>query len=227
MKHGKKYRAVSDKLPKAPISLEEAIKLLPETSTTKFDASAEIHFKLNIDPRHADQNIRIPVGLPNGTGKEVRVVAFCEDDKVKEAKGAGAIEAGLEKLIEKISEGWTDFDVAVAEPAAMKSIGKVAKILGQKGLMPNPKAGTVGPDVAKMVEEIKKGKVEIRNDKAGNIHVLFGKVSFGDAKLLENVKVIVSAVMDAKPASVKGGYVQSVHLTTAMGPSIKVDQASL
>ncbi len=227
MKHGKKYRAVSDKLPKAPVTLEEAVKLLPETSITKFDASCEIHFNLNIDPRHADQNIRIPVGLPNGTGKEVRVVAFCEDDKVSAAKSAGAVEAGLEKLVEKITEGWTEFDVAVAEPAAMKAIGKIAKILGQKGLMPNPKAGTVGPDVAKMVQEIKKGKVEIRNDKAGNIHVLFGKVSFGEAKLLENVKVIVAAVMDAKPAGVKGGYVKSAHLTTAMGPSIKIENSSL
>lgn len=220
--HGKKYRAVRENLPATPVSLEEAVKLLPGTSTSKFDASCEIHFKLNIDPRHADQNIRIPVALPHGTGKAVRVIAFCEDDKVANAKKAGAAEAGLDTLITKISEGWLDFDVAVAEPAAMKALGKIAKILGQKGLMPNPKAGTVGPDVIKMVEEVKKGKIEIRNDKNGNIHAIFGKVGFGEAKLFDNVKVIVTAVQEAKPASVKGGYIQSVHLVTSMGPSIKV-----
>jgi len=226
-KHGKKYRAVREKLPTSPVALEEAIKLLPGTSVTKFDSSCEVHFKLNIDPRHADQNIRIPVALPNGTGKEVRVIAFCEDDKVVAVKKAGAIEAGLEKLIIKIAEGWLDFDVAVAEPAAMKALGKIAKILGQKGLMPNPKAGTVGPDVAKMVEEVKKGKIEVRNDKNGNIHAVFGKVGFGSDKLFENLKIIVAAVLEAKPASIKGSYIQSVYLTTSMGPSIRIDQSSL
>ena len=163
------------------------------------------------------------MALPHGTGKKVRVVAFVSEDKVKEAKDAGAMEAGTEDLVKKIEGGWTDFDVAVATPDQMKDIGKIAKIIGQKGLMPNPKAGTVTPDAAKAIAEIQKGKVELRVDKDANLHNIFGKVSFGEEKLAENLKILTKAVVDAKPASQKGIYIKSMTLTTSMGPGVPVD----
>jgi len=228
-KHGKKYREAADLIEKNKrYSLSEAVALLKKTSTTKFDSSCEIHMHLGVNPKHAEQMVRSTVVLPHGIGRDVRVVAFVNDDYVKEAKSAGAVEAGSEELIEKITKGWLDFDVAVATPDMMKSLAKIAKTLGQKGLMPNPKAGTVTQEVGTTISEIKKGKVEFRTDKLANLHNSFGKVSFDEAKLLENVKTYLKAVNDVKPAGVKGNYIKSISLTTTMGPSIHVDiQAAL
>lgn len=223
-KHGKKYRAVLEKIEgKDLYTLEEAVNLLKDTSTTKFDATCEIHMNLGIDTKHADQQLRSTVVLPHGTGKEVRVIAFVEEGDVKAAKAAGAVEAGSDELIEKISGGWLEFDVAVATPDQMKKIGKIAKTLGQKGLMPNPKAGTVTPEFEATIKEVKQGKVEFRNDKQGNLHNSIGKVSFGPEKLLENAKMFVKTINDAKPAGVKGTYIRSITVTTTMGPGISVD----
>ncbi|MFH1534047.1 MAG: 50S ribosomal protein L1 [Nitrospirota bacterium] len=223
-KHGKKYVEAAKLVDEEThYIVDEAIELLKKTSTTKFDSSCEVHFNMGLDPTQAEENIRTSVALPNGTGKDVRVVAFVGDDLVKEAKAAGAVEAGTEELIEKIEGGWLDFDVAVAAPDQMKLLGKIAKTLGQKRLMPNPKAGTVTPDIAKTVEALKKGKVEVRIDKNSNLHNIFGKVSFDNAKLKENLLAIVKAVMDEKPSSTKGIYMKSLTLTTSMGPGVKVD----
>ena len=222
-KHGKKYKEAASLIQEEAYSVEEAIELLKKTSVTKFDSSCEVHMNLGLDPKQADQNIRTSVNLPHGTGKDVRVVAFVGDENVKAAKAAGAVEAGTEDLIEKIDKGWVDFDVAVATPDQMKSIGKIAKTLGQKGLMPNPKAGTVTPDFAKTIEELKKGKVEVRVDKNANLHLVFGKVSFDDAGLKENLLTIVKAVMDVKPSTIKGVYLKSMTITTSMGPGVPLD----
>jgi len=226
--HGKKHRAAAEKIEKLKLyPLAEAVKLVQETSTTKFDGSVEIHVRLGIDPKKTDQQIRSTVALPAGTGKTLKVVAFVAAEQAADAKKAGAIEAGEEDLIEKIGGGWLDFDVAVATPDMMKKIGKIAKTLGQKGLMPNPKAGTVTDDIASAIAEIQKGKVEFRNDKAGILHNLVGKVSFDAAKLEENIKVYLTAVSEMKPKSVKGTYLASVSLASSMGPGVKVDAREL
>ncbi len=227
MKRSKKYREAAGLVEKEAYTVDEALELLAKTSTTKFDSSCEIHFNLCVDPKQAEENIRTTCALPHGTGKDVKIVAFVGDDKVKEAKAAGASEAGTADLVEKIEKGWTDFDVAVAMPDQMKQIGKIAKILGQKGLMPNPKAGTITPDPAKAIEELKKGKVEIRVDKEGNLHNAFGKVSFGDAKLKENLTAIFKTVLAAKPTTLKGSYMTSATLTTSMGPGVPLDLKSV
>lgn len=224
MKHGKNYRAALEKTdPEKLYSIEEACSLVKETSTTKFDSSVEVHMNLGIDAKHAEQQLRDTVPLPHGTGKDVRVVAFVGDDKVKEATDAGAVKAGNEDLIADIEKGWLEFDVTVATPDMMKSLGKIARTLGQKGLMPNPKAGTVTPDVGKAISEIKKGKVEFRNDKDGNLHNVIGKVSFSDENLTENLKTYIKAIVDHKPKDIKGTYIKSITLTTSMGPAVKVD----
>jgi large subunit ribosomal protein L1 len=228
IKHGKKYKEAAKLIDKATYGLDEAIELLKKTSVTKFDSSCEVHFKLGVDPRQADQNIRTTVALPHGTGKDVRVIAFVADENVKEAKAAGAVEAGTDELIKNITEkGWLEFDVAVATPDQMKDLGKIAKVLGQKRLMPNPKAGTVTPDFAKAIADLKKGKVEIRLDKEANAHNLFGKVSFDSDKLKENLSVIVKAIIDAKPATSKGTYIKGLSLATSMGPGIRLDIQSV
>lgn len=205
-------------------SVEEAVALAKQTSTVKFDATVEVHFRLNVDTKQTDQKIRAQVTLPHSTGKTRRVAAFVSSSGEKTAKEAGADLAGGEELIKEIKQTEkTDFDVAVAEPAMMKSLAAVAKILGQRGLMPNPKTGTVGEDVAKMVKELKSGsKVEIKTDDSGNIHVAIGKVSFDDVKLIENFKAIKDAVYLAKPASVKKDFMGSITITTSMGPGIPV-----
>lgn len=203
--------------------LEEAVNLVKETSPTKFDASVEIHIKLTIDPSQAEQNVRSTVPLPHGTGKNVRVVAFVEDSMVKDALAAGAIKAGNAELIEEIVKGWLDFDVAVAHPTLMKDLGKIARNLGQKGLMPNPKAGTVTPDVVKAIGEVKKGKVEFRNDKQANLHNVVGKVSFGAKELQENIETYLKAVMAHRPSAAKGRFLQTITLCSTMGPGIHVD----
>ncbi len=223
MKHrGKKYSESKKLVSKPAYGLKEAVVMLKKTSPVKFDASCEIHMKLGVDPKQADQIVRGTVVLPHGTGKKLRVIAFVNEANEKSAKEAGAVDAGMH-LVEKIEKGWLDFDVAVATPDVMKSLGKIAKTLGQKGLMPNPKAGTVSPDVKKMVSEIMKGKVEFRVDQFGIVHNTFGKVSFDDAKLEENLKTFISALMQAKPSGVKGTYIESVSLATSMGPGLWLD----
>ncbi len=226
MKHGKKYLSAVQKIEQGKFyTLEEAAKLVLETSTVKFDGSIEVHMKLGIDPKQAEEQIRSTVSLPHGTGRTVRVVAFVSDEKVKDAMGAGAIEAGNADLIEKIEKGWLDFDVAVATPDMMKDLAKIARVLGQAGLMPNPKSGTVTTDIVRTVDEIRKGQVEFRNDKLANLHNVVGKVSFGSEKLLENIRAYLKAVLDKKPEKMKGNYVLSVTLASTMGPGIKVELA--
>lgn len=223
MKHrGKKYKEAKKLVVPKPHLLADAVALLKKTSPSKFDGTAEVHLRLNVDPKHADQQVRGTIALPHGTGKKVSVIAFVPEALEKTAKEAGADDAGLH-LVEKIEKGWLDFDVAVATPDVMKSLGKIVKTLGQKGLMPNPKAGTVGPDVKKIIEEIKKGRVEFRVDAQGIIHNIFGKVSFDDAKLEENLKTFLRAIVAAKPAGVKGTFVNSLSIASTMGPGIKVD----
>jgi large subunit ribosomal protein L1 len=224
MKHGKKYRAALEKVEaNKRYALEDAVNLTMSTSITKFDGSVEIHMNLGVDPKQAEQQLRSTVSLPHGTGKVVRVVAFVSEDKVKEAKDAGAIEAGADDLIAKIEGGWMEFDVAVATPDMMKNLGKIARTLGQAGLMPNPKSGTVTPDVVNAIGDIRKGQVEFRNDKQGNLHNVVGKVSFGTDKLVENVKSYLKAVMDKKPSTVKGIFVRSITLASSMGPGVRLD----
>lgn len=227
-KHGKKYREAAKKLEgKGPVGLDEAIKLLKETSTTKFDASCEIHIRLGVDVTKAEQMVRSTLSLPHGTGKKVRVVAFVTEAKIKEAKEAGAIDAGMEELIEKVSKGWTDFDVAIATPDVMRNLGPIAKTLGTKGLMPNPKAGTVTPDVGATIAEIIKGRVEYRTDKLGQIHNMFGKVSFSEEQLKDNLKTFLKAIQDSKPSTLKGSYIKNLSVATSMGPGIMLDMSSV
>ncbi len=222
MKHSKKYQAALKLVDKTKTyTVKEAVEVIGKTSTTKFDASVGISFSLNINTKAADQQIRGTVILPAGSGKNVRVCAITS--KVDEAKAAGADFAGGKDLLEKISnEKWFDFDVMCATPEMMGEIGKLGRILGPKGLMPNPKTGTVGPDITKMVTELKAGKVEYRADKDGNVNLAVGKCSFEPAKLEENVNAVVNQILKVRPASVKGVYVKSCHLATTMGPSIKL-----
>lgn len=223
MKHGKKYEAALKLIDKTKAyTIEEACELIKSTSTTKFDSSVGIAFKLNINTKKADQQIRGTVVLPNGTGKSVRVLALT--NKVEDAKAAGADFAGGKELLEKIvTEKWFDFDVICATPDMMGEIGKAGRILGPKGLMPNPKTGTVGMDIKKMVTELKAGKVEYRADRDGNVNLAVGKVSFDTEKLTENVKTIVAQILKVRPSVVKGTYVLSCFLCTTMGPSIKLN----
>ena len=222
MKHGKKYQAALKLVDKEKVySVHEACELVKQTSTTKFDATIAVSMRLNINTKKADQQVRGTVILPAGTGKNVRVVAIT--NKADEAKAAGADYAGGKELLEKIvTEKWFDFDVMCATPEMMGEIGKNGRVLGPKGLMPNPKTGTVGPDIAKMVKELKAGKVEYRADKDGNVNVAVGKVSFDTEKLEENVKTLINQIIKVRPAVVKGNYILSCHIVTTMGPSIKV-----
>ncbi len=223
-KLGKKFKNASELVDrKALYGLKEAVELLKKTSTTKFDSSCEMHAKLGVDVRQADQMVRSTIALPNGTGKDIRIIAFVPENKEQEALKAGAVKAGLDELIEEITKGWLEFDIAVASPDVMKNLGKIAKILGTKGLMPNPKAGTVTPEIGKTVEELKKGRVEFRTDKQGQIHNLFGKTSFSEDQLLENLKALLKAIVDAKPSASKGTYIQKISLATTMGPGVNID----
>ncbi|MEI7510746.1 MAG: 50S ribosomal protein L1 [Candidatus Peregrinibacteria bacterium] len=226
MKHyGKKYRAALEKIgdTKKVFPLLEGVALLLETSTTTFDASAELHLKTGCNPKHADQIVRSTIVLPHGTGKTVRIAVFCEEPQVEKAKAAGADLAGGEEFIEEVAKGTVDFDIAIATPGMMKLLAKVAKVLGPKGLMPSPKSGTVTDNVTGAISDLKKGKIEFRTDKQGIIHSSFGKVSFGTTKLVENLKALVKAVSDAKPTGVKGTYLQSATVATTMGPGIKIN----
>ena len=203
-------------------SIEEAVKLAKETSKTKFDASVEVSFRLNVDPRHADQQIRGAMVLANGTGKTQRVCVVAQGEKEKEAQAAGADFVGGADIIEKISKGWFDFDVLVATPDMMGQLGRLGRVLGPKGLMPNPKTGTVTMDVAKAVNESKGGKVNYRTDKDGNVHLPIGRVSFDSAKLVENYEAIHALLLRIRPAAVKGTYVKNCVVSSTMGPAVKV-----
>ena len=220
MFRGKKYKAAAEKVEAGKIyTIDEAAALVKETSTVKFDATVDVSFKLNVDPKQADQQVRGTLILPNGNGKTKKVLAIT--DKVEDAKNAGADFAGGAEMIDKIQhENWFDYDVIVATPNMMGLIGKVARILGPKGLMPNPKTGTVNPDIAKAIKEIKAGKVEYRVDKEANMHVSVAKVSFDADKIAENLKALTAAIVKAKPAAVKGVYVKNAVIHTTMGPAI-------
>ncbi|PIP64899.1 50S ribosomal protein L1 [Candidatus Peregrinibacteria bacterium CG10_big_fil_rev_8_21_14_0_10_49_16] len=221
---GKAYRAKRALVEKPAYPTAEAMDLLTKVSVTKFDATAEAHIRIQADTTQADQLVRTIVNLPHGTGKKIRIAAFVPDDRVKEAKSAGADLVGNDDLIADIEKGNIDFDVAVAVPLLMKSLGKIAKTLGQKGLMPNPKAGTVTEHIAKAIEDLKKGRIECKMDKAGIIHVPFGKISFGKEKLQENFETLMNAITEARPSGIKGGtYIISVTVCPTMGPGIKVE----
>lgn len=224
MKRSKRYREAKEKInAEQTYSLEEAVKLVKETSQTKFDASVEVHVKLGIDPKKGDQVVRASVILPHGTGKSKKIVAFVTLAKEKEAKEAGAEIVGGKELIENIKkDGKCDFDVAVAAPDIMKDLAVIAKILGQKGLMPNPKVGTVTPDIKKIIGEIKKGKTDFKNDDTANLHVMVGKVSFSADQLKENITAFMDVVKRTKPENFKGTFIRSVVIASSMGPGIKV-----
>ena len=227
MKHGKKYVEAAKLVDRSQYyEAEDAIALVKKTATAKFDETVELHLRTGCDGRHAEQQIRGAVVLPNGTGKTVKVLVFAKGPKVDEALAAGADYAGGDELIPKIqNEGWLDFDVVVATPDMMGVVGRLGKVLGPKGLMPNPKAGTVTMDVTKAVNDIKAGKIEYRLDKANIIHVPVGKASFSEEKLLENYKALMDAILKAKPAALKGQYIKSATLATTMGPGVRMSVA--
>lgn len=229
MKHGKKYVDAVKLIDKSKAyDSKEAIDVCLKTATAKFDETVELHVKLGVDSRHADQQVRGAIVLPNGTGKQVRVLAICKGDNIKLAQEAGAEYVGAEEFTQKIqSEGWMDFDVLITTPDMMGLVGRLGKVLGPRGLMPNPKAGTVTPDIAKAVKEAKAGKIEYRLDKTNIIHCPIGKVSFGTDKIAENFDALMGAIIKAKPASSKGQYVRSCAVTTTMGPAVKVNPAKL
>jgi large subunit ribosomal protein L1 len=226
MKKGKRYVESAKLVDSTKLyDAKEALELIEKMPKSKFDETVELHVKLGVDSKHADQQVRGTVVLPNGTGKSLRVLVFAKGDKAKEAEEAGADFVGAEELVPKIEkENWFDYDVIVATPDMMGVIGRLGKVLGPKGLMPNPKSGTVTMDVKKAISEIKSGKVEYRLDKTNIIHLGFGKVSFGAEKLVENYQVIMDAIIKAKPAAAKGQYIKSVAIATTMGPSLKINQ---
>jgi large subunit ribosomal protein L1 len=225
-KHGKKYLEAAKLVEKEKYyPVEEAVQLVKKVCYAKFDATVEVVFKLNVDPRHADQQLRGAMVLPNGTGKSQRVLVITQGAKEAEAKAAGADYVGGKEYLEQIKGGWFDFDVIVATPDMMGELGKMGKILGPKGLMPNPKTGTVTMDLTKAIDEIKKGKVTYRTDKEGNVAVIIGKTSFSDDKLVENYRAIYDVILKARPAAVKGTYMKNVAMSASMSPSIRIDHA--
>lgn len=229
-KRGRRYQQALEKVDRTRLySKKEAVALLKETVTTNFDPTVELHMRLGVDPRHADQQVRDVVVLPHGLGKQVRVLVFAEGEDATRAEEAGADFIADDELIKKIQEGWTDFDVAIAVPAMMGKVGRLGRVLGPRGLMPNPRAGTVAPgeDLPRLIEEAKAGRVEFRVDRTSNIHAPFGKASFSEQQLLDNLQVILDSIRRARPASTKGTYVRSVTLTNTMGPGIKVDPAEV
>ena len=222
-RRGKQINAVREKVEKRDYMINEACEFLIENKFARFDETMEVAVRLGVNPRHADQMVRGTVMLPHGTGRTMRVAVFAQGDAAKAAEEAGAEAVGAEDLAEKIQGGWMDFDAAVATPDMMRIVGKLGRVLGPRGLMPNPKTGTVTPDVATAVTEIKKGKVEFRVDKAGVVHAPMGKLSFGADKLAENVASFAEAIMKARPASAKGKYVKGVALSSTMGPGLRID----
>ncbi len=227
-KRGKKYQQVAELVnPELEYSLEEACDLVKKTSTTSFDASVDIDIRLGVDPRHADQMVRGTVSLPHGTGKEVRVLALVNEAKQAEATEAGADHVGLDDYIAQIEGGWAEIDVIIATPDVMGKLGKLGRFLGPRGLMPNPKSGTVTMDVAAAVKQVKAGQIDFRVDKTGILHTSVGKVSFGTADLKENAEAFLQTVMKLKPASAKGTYVKSVYMSSTMGPSIPISRTAV
>ncbi len=225
---GKSFRSAIEKVDRNQrYQLEDSLKLVKETARAKFDETVDLAIRLGVDPRQADQNIRGTVALPHGMGKTVRVLAFAKGEKEREAQEAGADFIGSDELIKKISEGWLDFDKAVATPDMMAAVGRIGKILGPRGLMPNPKTGTVSLDIGKAVREIKAGKLEFRVDKAGIVHVPVGRASFSADQLIDNARMVLQTVIRAKPASAKGNYIKGVTVATTMGPGIKIDLAQI
>jgi len=225
MKRGKRYQELLKLVDRTRLyEPEEAVKLVKQTAKAKFDETVEVAVRLGVDPRHADQQVRGTVVLPHGTGNTVKVLVFAKGDKAKEAEEAGADYVGAEELVARIqNEGWLDFDVCVATPDMMSVVGRLGRILGPRGLMPNPKAGTVTPEVGKAVRDIKAGKVEYRVDRTGIVHVAIGKASFDEDKLLDNLRALVEAIIRAKPAAAKGTYLKGIAISSTMGPGIKVN----
>jgi len=223
----KRYRSASAMIDKEKrYELDEAIKILKDIPSAKFDETVEVHFNLGVDPRKADQQIRNSLVLPHGSGQDSRVLVFAEGNKAEEAKEAGADFVGVDDLVEKINSGWLDFDVVIATPNLMGKIGRLGRVLGPRGLMPNPKVGTVTMDVSKAVNEAKGGKVTYRIDKFANLHIISGKKSFEAEKLQENIKAIISAILRERPAALKGVFIKSISITSTMGPGIKLDISS-
>ncbi len=223
-KHGKKYRASADKVdPEKQYEPSEGVRLVKQSAFAKFDETVELHIRTGLDPRHADQLVRGSAVLPAGTGRTIRVVAFATGDAAREAEAAGADIVGAEDLIARIQGGWTDFDVAVATQEMMGLVGRVARILGPRGLMPNPRSGTVTNDIGRAVREVKGGRVEFRLDKTGVIHVPIGKISFDDDKIMQNLGALVDAVVRAKPSGAKGQYIRTMNLASTMGPGVSLD----
>lgn len=227
MSKGKKYRKAREAVDATPKPLPEAVALAQERAYANFDESMDIALRLGVDPRHAEQMVRGTVSLPHGTGRKVRVLVFATGEKVKEAEDAGADYVGGDELAVKIKDGWTDFDAVVATPDMMKTVGGLGRVLGPRGLMPNPKVGTVTFDVAPAIEQIKAGKIEFRVDKTGIIHAPFGKRSFTQEQLLDNVQAVIGAILKARPAAAKGRYLESVSISSTMGPGVRVDESTL
>ncbi|MGA7617078.1 MAG: 50S ribosomal protein L1 [Thermoanaerobaculia bacterium] len=225
-RHGKKYRAAAEKVDERPYQLEEAFDLLKQIGFAKFNETVELSMRLGVNPKHADQMVRGTTVLPHGTGQTKRVLVIASGDKVREAEEAGADMTGGDDMVEKIQGGWVDFDAVIATPDMMKSVGRLGKVLGPRGLMPNPKTGTVTFDVTKAVQEIKAGKVEFRVDKTAIIHVPVGKLSFSPQQLSENAEALIQAVRKAKPSAAKGKYVHSIYVGSTMSPSIQIDSAA-
>ena len=228
MKRGKRYKEAATKVERTRYYLlEEGIQLLHQLPRAKFDETVECAVRLGVDPRHADQMVRSTVVLPHGTGRKIRVLVFAKGEHELTAREAGADYIGAEDLVEKIQGGWLDFDVAIATPDMMKIVGRLGKILGARGLMPNPKSGTVTFDIAGAIRDAKAGKIEFRVDKAGNLHVPLGKLSFSDAQIRENLLTFMDAVVRAKPSTAKGTYVKGITITSTMSPGIKIDRTAL
>ena len=224
-KHGKKYRAAAGKVEQRPYQLDEAFGLLKQISFAKFNETVELSMLLGVDPKHADQMVRGTTLLPHGTGQTKRVLVIAQGDKQKEAQDAGADFVGGDEMVERIQGGWTDYDAVIATPDMMRSVGKLGKVLGPRGLMTNPKTGTVTFDVARAIQEIKAGKVEFRVDKTSIIHVPVGKISFSADQLMDNASAVINAVRKAKPSAAKGKYVRSIYISSTMSPSVQIDTA--
>src|SRR3982074_186293 len=224
-KRGKKHRATAEKVDALKqYAPDEGVKLVKETAYAKFDETVELHISTGLDPRHADQVVRGSAVLPAGTGRTQRVVAFAQGDKAREAEAAGADVVGAEDLVQRIQGGWTDFDVAVATPDMMGAVGRLGKVLGPRGLMPNPRSGTVTPDIGRAIKEIKSGRVEFRVDKTGVIHVPIGKVSFAEDQIMQNLGALVDAIVRAKPTGAKGQYIRTLNIASTMGPAVGLEQ---